>query len=303
MTVQPRIALATCGAHPGMIAGDDEALIERLAPMGFACARPRWDDSAVDWASYDAVLIRTTWDYQERLDAFLAWVDRVGGATRLFNPAGVVRANVDKRYLRTLERDGVPIVPTAWLEGETGAAGLLGALDEVGGGEMGAIKPVVGAGASGLLLFDRTDAARGAAHANGQIAVCGGVLVQPAVASVRTRGELSVVLIDGEATHAVRKVPSGDEWRVQIEFGGAYTLETPGDTELDIARRAVAALGGGEAPLYARIDLVEVDGIGPAVIEVELIEPELFFPQAPGAGDRLGRALARRLGVELPSGR
>ncbi len=302
MSQQPRIALATCAAHPGLIAGDDEALIERLAAMGFACARPRWDDASVGWSSYDAVLIRSTWDYQEHLGAFLRWAGQVEAVTRLFNPAGVVRANVDKRYLRRLERGGVPIVPTAWIEGETDASGLLGVLDAIGAGETGAIKPVVGAGASGLLLFGRGEAARAAAHANEQIAVCGGVLVQPAVESVRTRGELSVVLIDGEVTHAVRKVPSSDEWRVQVEFGGTYTLEAAGPAELDIARRAVAVLGGGETPLYARIDLVEVDGIGPSVIEAELIEPELFFPLAPEAGDRLGRALARRLGAALPSG-
>jgi len=282
-----------------MMAGDDEALIERLEPMGLSCARPRWDDASVDWSSFDAILIRTTWDYQERLDEFLAWVDRAGDAAPLFNPASVVRSNVDKRYLRTLERAGIPIVPTSWIESAIDGEGIARLLDSLGAartGTAGALKPVVGAGASGLMLFGREEAEAGAAHASEQVGLHGGVLLQPAIASVRTTGELSVVLIDGEPTHAVRKVPSPDEWRVQIEFGGAYTMEEAGEQEMDIAKRSVATLGDGEAPLYARIDMVEVEGLGPAVIEAELIEPELFFPMAAWAGDRLGEALLRRIG-------
>ncbi len=287
-----------------MIAHDDEALIERLVPMGFVCERPRWDDPSVDWASFDMILIRTTWDYQEHLGAFLAWVDRAGALAPMHNPPEIVRANIDKRYMRTLERAGVPIVPTVWFERRTDPETLAGALDALGaaaGGTAGALKPAVGAGASGLLLFSRDELDRASVHANEQIGVCGCVLLQPAIGSVRTRGELSVVLIDGEVTHAVRKVPAAGEWRVQIEFGGRYTLEEAGETELGIARRAVAALAGDEAPLYARIDLVEVDGLGPAVIEVELIEPELFFARAADGADRFGRAVARRLAFELPS--
>ena len=123
----PLIALSTCASHPGMMAGDDEALIDALEPMGFVCERPRWDDDSVDWGGYDAVLIRTTWDYQEKLGAFMAWVERVSERTTLLNPAPVVRANVDKRYLRELERVGAAIVPTRWIEGPI-TADELGAL-------------------------------------------------------------------------------------------------------------------------------------------------------------------------------
>lgn len=304
MNQSPRIALATCASHPGMMAGDDEALIEALGPMGFVCEQPRWDDAAVDWGAYDAVLIRTTWDYQERLDEFLAWVDRAGEVAPLHNPAGLVRSNIDKRYLRDLERAGAAIVPTRWIERETNP-------DELGelvlgirssSGLAGVLKPVVGAGASGLMMFRPEEIGAATAHANGLVRSYGGAMLQAPIDSILTRGELSVVLIDGQVTHAVRKTPSGGDWRVQIEFGGRYQLEQPGTRELEISRLAVETLGGGEAPLYARIDLVEVEGVGPAIIEAELIEPELFFPMSAYAARALGEALARRLGTPLPSG-
>lgn len=283
-----------------MMAGDDEALIETLEGMGFACERPRWDDAGVAWDGYDAVLIRTTWDYQERLEAFLAWTERVAGCTRLWNPVEVVRANVDKRYLRLLEEAGAAIVPTAWLEGAVSGAGIREALSGLGA-TRGAIKPVVGAGASGLMMFESSEAEAAAAHARALIDATGGAMAQAQIESIRTRGELSVVLIEGEITHAVRKTPSAGEWRVQIEFGGRYALEAPGAREREIAMRAVEALTVDETPLYARVDLVEVAGVGPAVIEAELIEPELFFPMSAEAAEVMGRALARRLGVQLGS--
>ncbi len=296
-----RVGLATCGHHDGFIAGDDEALAEQLHALGFEVSRPRWDDAGVEWSAFDAVLLRTTWDYQERLGEFLAWVDGTAAHTRLFNPPEVVRANVDKRYMRTLAEAGVPTVPTAWIEAATGAAGVREAMRSLGAAS-GVIKPVVGAGASGMLVFGEDEADVAGAHADGQVRVHGGVLVQPLLESVKSRGELSVVLIDGEYTHAIRKVPAADEWRVQIEFGGRYTPETPEPAAHDAAVGAVRALCGNDTPLYARIDLVDVDGVGPAVIEAELVEPELFFKWAPEAGAALGRALSRRLGAEVRSG-
>lgn len=304
MNLPPRIALATCESHPGMVCSDDEALIDVLTPMGFVCERPRWDDGSVDWGSYDAVLIRTTWDYQERLDEFLAWVNRVSEAAPLHNPGGLVRANVDKRYLRDLERVGAAIVPTHWIENKTSADELAGLVSgiESSSGLAGVLKPVVGAGASGLLMFGHHQIEEAADHANSLVQTYACAMLQAPIDSIRTRGELSVVLIDGEITHAVRKTPSGGDWRVQIEFGGRYGLETPGEREAEIARLAVQVLGGDEAPLYARIDLVEVEGVGPAIIEAELIEPELFFPMSADAARAFGAALARRLGMPLPSG-
>lgn len=293
-----RIALATCAHHPGFIANDDAPLIEALAGRGCDAPQARWDDEDIDWAAFDGVVLRTTWDYMERLGEFLAWCSRVERVSRLLNPLAVVEANIRKTYLRDLERAGVAVVPTLWLhDGE--AAALAGMIEEAGWGAGDVVlKPCVGAGASGMLRAPGSDTDRLAAHAKGELRH-GPVLVQEWLGSIMDRGELSVVVIDGEVSHAVRKVPQGgEEFRVQIEFGGAYTPEEPGAPEREVALAAIEhaarAHHDGESLLYGRVDLVEVDG-RPAVIELELIEPELFFPIVPGAADRFADALLQRL--------
>lgn len=275
-----RVAIATCAHHPGFIANDDEPLIAALGGLEVEAVLARWDDARVEWGGFDAVVIRTTWDYQERLEAFLAWVERVEGETVLINPGEVVRRNVRKTYLRELEAEGIGIVPTRWFEaGGWGAADveeLAGWCDEV------IVKPSIGAGASGLGRFASEDVDGIGAHIR-SIEGGGPVLVQRYLPSIIEAGEVSIVVIEGEVSHAVRKVPARGDFRVQIEFGGVYTLIEPSEREVEVALRAVEIASGGRV-VQARADLVE--GL---VGEIELIEPELFL-QMDGAG-RLARAI------------
>lgn len=294
-----RIALATCESHPGFIANDDAPLLEELKVRGCDARLERWNDPHVDWAAFDGVVLRTTWDYQDHLDDFLDWCARVERVSRLFNPLGVVEANVRKTYLRELERDGVPIVPTKWIE--PGEADALPALLEDAGWAHDdvVLKPCVGAGASGMLRAHASEHERLIAHASRELRH-GPVLVQSWMPTILDRGELSVVVIDGAISHAVRKVPSEGEFRVQIEFGGTYTPMEPTAREAEVALEAHACAArahhDGAPLLYARVDLVEPEPGVPAVIELELIEPELFFPNVPEAAPRFAEALLARLG-------
>jgi glutathione synthase/RimK-type ligase-like ATP-grasp enzyme len=286
-----RVALATCRRHPGLAAGDDEALSDALAPLGIATERPVWSDPAVDWSAFDAVLVRTTWDYTSRVGEFLAWMRRAAGATAIFNPPEIAAANLNKTYLKQVEDSAVP---TVWADREAETDGVLAALAEARdrGWERIAMKPAVGAGAELLKVGKLGDEGEWAAHA-AAIHRNSDAMVQPFVESIRDRGELSIVLIDGVATHAVRKTPAAGDHRVQMEFGGRYKLEEPSDAA-KLAAGAAAALWT-ETPLYARIDLVEPAPEEYLIIEVELVEPELFFPLAPRAGEALGVALRERL--------
>ena len=286
----PKIAVATCAYHPGFIANDDQPLLDALGDLGADASQQRWDDADLDWAAFDGVVVRTTWDYQERLEAFLAWIDRVDRSTTLLNPAEVMRRNVRKTYLRSLEAADVPIVPTAWVEDEASIRAAIGAID---GTQQVVLKPCIGAGASGLGRFDAADVPGIAEHV-AAVRNLGPVLLQPFLASILDRGELSVVLLDGEVSHAVRKTPAEGEIRVQIEFGGTYTVVEPTPAEAEIARRAVGALSSGEDVAYARVDLVEPTPERPAVIEAELIEPELFLPLVPGGAARLAAIILDR---------
>jgi len=288
-----RIALATCAHHPGFCAGDDAPLLDAFAALGADAALLRWDDPDIDWSSFDAVVIRTTWDYAERLDEFLAWVDRVDSVTRILNPPSVVRANLDKLYLRELEKADVPIVPTQWLA-PSDAGGVEAMLRDAGWSEL-VIKPTVGAGASGLGRFtaDRFDDA--VDHAT-DLLRRGSAMAQPWLDSITTRGEVSVVLLNGEISHTVRKVPKAGDFRVQIEFGGVYTLVEPSEREAEIALRAHGLIAGDEAPLlYARADIVEPSPGERALIEFEAVEPELFFPMAQQSAQRFAALSLERL--------
>ena len=284
-------AIATCAHHPGLSAGDDDALAEQLLSVGVRTTPAVWNDPEVDWSAFDAVLIRTTWDYTEQLGAFIAWTRRVEAATSLFNAAHFAESNLNKTYLKRL---GDAAVPTLWIprgaEHDPSTLALMHGWDRV------AMKPAVGAGAENLLITDATDA-HGLSQNLETIHTRCDAMLQPLVESVRTRGELSVVLIDGEITHAVRKTPAPGDHRVQIEFGGAYVLEDPPPAAREAARTAAALWEdpNAEPPLYARVDLLEPEPGVFWIIEVELVEPELFFPLAPEAAAALGRALRTRL--------
>ncbi|MDD7965216.1 ATP-grasp domain-containing protein [Actinomycetospora lemnae] len=256
-------------------------LLAALAARAVDAVDVAWDDDAVDWADADLVTVRTTWDYTERRDDFLAWAERVAAVTRLVNPLPVLRWNSHKRYLVELAGAGVPTVPTTLLE--RGAA----VPDDLGSGPL-VVKPAVSAGGRGTHL-GRPDDLHGTVA---DLLADGDVLVQPAVDSIGRDGEVSLVQIGGTWSHAVRKVPAAGRFLVHEKHGGRLDDHTPTDREVAVADAALAA-----APVtvpVARVDLVRLDG-EPAVMELELIEPELFLRRAPAAPDRLADALLATL--------
>jgi glutathione synthase/RimK-type ligase-like ATP-grasp enzyme len=292
-----RLALATCRALPAWEV-DDRPLRAELEARGAEIHEPPWDDAAVDWSEFDACLIRTTWDYMERAAEYLEWADRVARATQLFNPAPVVRWNLHKSYLRDLERRGVAIVPTIWLE--AGQPAEIGSILEEKGWERAFIKPMVGANARESLRFARDPAGVAAAQAHtDRLLPFEGLMLQPYLDRVERDGEVSAILVDGELTHGVRKVPVSGDYRVQDDFGARdYPFEFAG-RERDAAQAAVdaaqAALGLARPPLYARADFLRAAGDDLLLTELELVEPSLFFRHSPPAAARLADALLTRL--------
>lgn len=287
------IAIATCKSHPGFCANDDAPLLEAFREHNVNAELISWDDATTDWSQFDAVIIRTTWDYMDRLDEFLAWVDRVDSVSRIMNPPSVVRRNLDKAYLRDLETAGVPIVPTRWID-PSESEKLEQILRSADWPEL-IIKPTVGAGASGLGRFTLDQLDEAITHTKEQL-TRGVTMAQPMLDSITTTGELSIVLLDGEFAHAIRKVPAEGDFRVQIEFGGNYTRVEPTPQEIDIAVRAHNLAAGDHAPLlYSRADIVEPTPGNPALIEFEAVEPELFFPIAPESAQRFAELALERL--------
>jgi hypothetical protein len=274
-----KLRVATCQVLPEPDI-DEAPLAAALAGAGIDAQLLGWDDPAADWDAPIPTLLRSTWNYPRRIDAFLAWIDRIGAAAAVINPPDVIRANVHKRYLLELAARGVPVVPTTLVghgEAPDPAALATGRI---------VIKPEVGAGSFDTHVFDARDPA--AARHLAYLTSRGAALVQPYIDSVDAHGERSLVWIDGELTHAIRKTPrfADDVERVD----GPFPIE---DVEREVALAALAPYAA--RILYGRVDMARDPARRPMVMELELVEPSLFFPLHPPALDRFIAGLRRWL--------
>ncbi|MFF3335508.1 RimK family alpha-L-glutamate ligase [Streptomyces sp. NPDC002888] len=269
----PRIALVTCRPGPEISVDRDlPVLVRALEEAGAEAAAVFWDDPAVDWASFDLAVIRSTWDYSWRADEFTAWAAKAGEATRLANPAGVIRWNTDKRYLGHLAAAGVPTVPTRYIApGE--AADLPDDHEYV-------IKPTSGAGARFAARYtpdEHATAVRQLArmHAEGFTA-----MIQPYVRNIDVSGERALQFFGGRLLHASRKgavlSPGTPYDERKVAHPGLEPWQ-PTSAELSVAERALSAIPDAPHLLYARVDLVDGENGEPHVMELELVEPNLFL--------------------------
>jgi glutathione synthase/RimK-type ligase-like ATP-grasp enzyme len=282
----PRIAIATCADYADLKV-DDDLLREALRGRGVEAISATWDETGDDWSGFDLCLVRSTWDYHEKHRQFLAWTRRVEAAMALHNPADLIAWNSDKRYLRQLAAAGVPTVPTLWVE-RGSDLDLEGEL-QVRGWAEAVIKPVVDLGAKNLHRVRAGEAQDALATALAR----GEAMVQPFLPSLEAEGELSLIYIDGNFCHAVRKRPAAGDFRVQSIWGGTVAPADPEPQHVKVAERALAQLD--EPPLYARVDLVtDLEG-DPALIELELIEPNLYLTTNQTAAERLANAVLAEL--------
>lgn len=278
-----RVAVASCKRLPEP--DHDEALL--VAALGAAGAEARvlaWDDEEAPFAEQDLVVLRSTWNYYERVDDFVAWVTKTGTTTRVLNPPRIVAWNAKKTYLAELEQRGVGVVPTEFVM--RGAPRDVATLLAERGWDEVVIKPVVSAGSFRTERFARSSTAAAQAFLDGLLAERD-AMVQRWMPSVETYGERSLVWIDGAVTHAIRKTPrfAGGVEQVSGEVAVA------GD-ERAFAERAIAPFAS--ELLYARIDMVRDTEGTLRIMELELIEPSLFFQQSPRALERFVTALLGR---------
>ncbi|WP_062465332.1 ATP-grasp domain-containing protein [Demequina soli] len=265
---------------------DDETLLLPHLPEAALVA---WDDPSVDWSAFDVAILRSTWNYHDRLEDFLAWARAASSATRLLNPVDTVAWNTDKRYLADLAAAGFPVVPTTFVApGEAVPDDAV-----VAPGAHLVVKPSVGAGSNGARLFDgEPDEALAhvaALHAQGKVA-----MLQPYLAEVDEVGETALVYLGGCFSHAARKaaILSRDmSWDTGLYADEKVVPTSATEAERALADRLVAALPGmGHADLaYVRVDLLPTAD-GPVVLELELTEPSLFLALGEGAPARAAEA-------------
>lgn len=281
-----KLALATAiGAFS--LDEDLPPLLEACAEAGIHTQVLAWDDPTVGWSRFDAVLLRSTWDYTERLPEFLAWCERVAAQTRLWNPPEVVRWNTDKRYLGELATRGVPVIESFFLAPGDDPASLP-ELEEF------VVKPTVGAGSRDAQRYLRTDRAAAIAHARRLLEAERHVLVQPYLRGVDEQGETALLFFDGQFSHAIRKAPllqRGQGPTRALFAAEKIQSRTPSAAEHEVAAKVLAALPFA-TPVYARVDLLPSPE-GPQLLELELTEPSVFLPYGPGAADRFVAALSK----------
>jgi glutathione synthase/RimK-type ligase-like ATP-grasp enzyme len=236
----------------------------------------------------DVVVIRSTWDYAERPGEFRSWLDELDAAgITVVNPTQMLRWNMHKCYLAELAACAVPVVPTAMIRRGSGTS--LRTLMSTRGWTRAVVKPAIGASARETFRVEGAglDAAEERFR---RLVETDDVLVQPFLSTIETDGEISVVAIGGEITHTVSKRPASGEWRVQSEHGGSVERVTVTAQHVDAVTGVLEALD--RIPAYARVDLAVIDGVL-HLMELELIEPELFFELAPEAADRLSALLVQ----------
>ena len=271
-------------------------LDEDLGPLQAACADAgieaslvAWDDMTVSWARFDAALLRSPWDYVDRLPEFLAWCDRTAKHTALWNPPEVVRWNTDKRYLGELAARGLPVIESHFLAPGDDPS-TLPDLEEF------VVKPTVGAGSRDAQRYLRSDRSAAIAHAKRLLDQGRHVLVQPYLKAVDEQGETALLFFEGQFSHAIRKAPLLS--RGQAPTSALFKAESiqprqPSAAERDVATRVLAALPF-ETLAYARVDLLPSES-GPQLLELELTEPSVFLPYGEGAAARFAAVLAARL--------
>jgi glutathione synthase/RimK-type ligase-like ATP-grasp enzyme len=290
VTLPAKIAIATSamGVEHDV---DLPRLVDTMLAYGSEAQAVRWD-SDQDWGAFDLVLIRSTWDYATRIAEFSQWVDGVSAETPLANPAEVLRWNLDKHYLQDLARAGIPVTPTRYLSATESLPVPVGDI---------VVKPVISAGARNTGRYRPEDHARAVEHVRmlhdeGQVA-----MVQPYLHEIDAEGERALVFLGGRSSHAVRK------GAVLREANGIdndrfphpdLRSHTPSAAELEVASAALRAIPGAPGPLpYARVDLVPMANGRPRIMEVELIDPNLFLVSSEGAVSRFADAITEHLGA------
>jgi glutathione synthase/RimK-type ligase-like ATP-grasp enzyme len=282
------VVFATCEQEP-LTAADDQILADALKARGVEVTPIPWTE--IDpYATIDSppIVIRSTWDYHRMPTMFASWLDALADSgRRTWNPPGVARSNIDKVYLKALAAAGIAIPETRWLDRADHES--VAAVMRQEQWHRAVLKPRIAATAYGTFLIDRDttidEAGFGPVRASG-------AFIQEVIPEVIERGEISLVYLASDFSHAVIKQAKAGEFRVQKDFGGTVAVMTPPPALRSFADRIMATVP--PDCLYARVDVVD-SGRGPLLMELELIEPELYFLNVPAAADHLADLIVERL--------
>jgi glutathione synthase/RimK-type ligase-like ATP-grasp enzyme len=263
-----QIALATCARLPNLTV-NDQALIPVFNQKNVFAEAVVWDDPVIDWTQYDAIIIRNVWDYFEKYEAFLRWLNKIKTLNiKILNSFDTVLENSHKFYLRAFEQKGIAIIPTLFSE-ETNKMNSA-QIQEKGWGKF-VVKPAVSAGSYLTEIFENTEDDFKKFEEKTQH---GDWLIQPFMPEIVESGEVSMIFIGGKYSHAILKMPTNGDFRVQSQFGGQYSNYEPNAAILETAQGIISSLN--MPLLYGRVDGI-IKEYQFLLMELELIEPDLYF--------------------------
>jgi len=256
----------------GNILADDRLLIAALADRGVSAMRLDWSRADVDWSQFRVTVFRTTWDYFDRPAEFATWLGAVEHQTRVCNPPSTIRWNMDKHYLADLASLGIPVVRSRYVE--RGSRETLHDLLDETGWEEAVIKPCISGAARHTYRVNRRTAAAIEPTVRRLLAV-ESLMLQPFERAIIGEGEDALMVFGGRFSHAVRKRAQPGDFRVQDDHGGTVHQYEASDEQISLAERAMAACS--PTPVYGRVDMVRDNDGRLAIMELELIEPELWL--------------------------
>jgi glutathione synthase/RimK-type ligase-like ATP-grasp enzyme len=274
-----KIGILTCARLPELLESDQK-LIPLFTKENITAKAVIWDDESVDWTEFDYLIFRNTWDYYQKEIAFNLWLNKIESLRiKTLNPISVIQKNKHKFYLKELEKEGISILPTIFLE-KNSTLNLQNLIPE--SWEKIVIKPAFSAGSYLTKLIERSELESIQTEFNEHFETKD-FLLQEFRPEIKDLGESSFIFFNGKFSHAVNKKPIENDFRVQIQYGGKYTLIQPNDDLLQQAELVLSKIP--EKLLYARIDGIVIEN-KLHLMEIELIEPDLYFDLADGARER-----------------
>ncbi|WP_159879546.1 ATP-grasp domain-containing protein [Aquitalea denitrificans] len=290
LTKQTLLDLDPTDWYSKQVHREDGLVVAALQKQGLHVTRKAWDDPDFDWQQTRSILFRTTWDYFDRYAEFSLWLKKVAGQIVLFNSAGLIDWNIDKHYLQWIEEKGINVVNTHYIE-KGDARTLAQCLAENSWADA-ILKPVI-SGSARHTYRTRPENTQQLECIFAELIQQEAMLLQPFQHAILHQGEISLMVIDGQFSHAIRKTPQAGDFRVQDDHGGSVHPHTATIEEQQFAEQAVAAVPFDV--LYARVNIIRDNAGQLAIMELEMIEPELFFRYKPEAADNLASGLIRRL--------
>ena len=266
---------------------EDQLLETALEKEGLRVIKKDWADKHFDWTTAKYAIFRSTWDYFDRFDEFFKWIKEAKRKIIFINSSEIIHWNIDKHYLKDLENNGINIASTLFIE--KGSPTTLKQLFEQTDWQEVVIKPAISGAARNTYRIEKSNLLK---YENifQRLIHDECMLFQEFLKNITSKGEISLILIGGKYTHAVKKIAKEGDFRVQDDHGGTVKKYTPNKKEIMFAEDCLKA--SPHNPIYARVDIVYDNNHNASLSELELIEPELWFRNYPEAANLLAKEIS-----------